>query len=112
MAQVGGIEIGIHPAGLELHPRHIQLFIGKLAARMFPDHLINGTIDLLAHGAGELLIGRRGQLFHTLLFQTRPELRLAPAFLAVPFVPRRQFPMKAAVLFPISFSRLAAERRM
>src|SRR5690348_14189580 len=68
---------------------------------MVPVEFVDGTIDLLTHGTCQLHIAGGGQALDALVLEARPQFGLAAALLPVPFVTRREFPLKRAIRFAV-----------
>ena len=105
MRQVGGVQIGIHGARLVLHGRDRKLFVGELCALVLGKALVDRTVDLLAHVAGEALpalAARGGKLLDALLLQAPAQFGLAPPLLAVALLSITELAMKGAVVLAVT----------
>ena len=61
IGEIGSVAIGMHAPRREHHPRHVQLLVGELAFRMVGLQLVDGAVELLAHGTRQLLVAGSGQ---------------------------------------------------
>src|SRR5437660_7112899 len=82
------------------------MLVGELAALVLLKAQVDCPVDRLVDLANEPLSCLTGGgwqlvLWHAFLFQTRSQLRLPPAFFAVPLLAVAQLPMKRSVLLAI-----------
>jgi hypothetical protein len=69
------VQVRIHAPRLELHPRAMQLLVGKLGDGMIARAFVDGAIDLLPHMARQLLVARGWQALAARLFAAGAQLR-------------------------------------